>query len=88
MLFDHVLHQRLTRCGHVSLAFFLKIEPRLFQHMHRQRERGLVQHRQRPDRHTSLHGGVLNHRRRDTFAQHGRALHHEGAKGAAGVETA
>ena len=85
-LLDHALDQQLARRGLVGLAFGGKVGPGLVQHVDGQRQRGLVQHRQRAHRQADLHGGVLDHRRRNALAQHGRAFHHVRAEGAAGVE--
>jgi hypothetical protein len=60
----------------------------LVQHVHAQRECGFVQHGQRAHGHAGLDAGVLDGGGRNAFAQHGRAFHHKGAEGAAGVEAA
>ena len=56
--------------------------------MNAERQRRLIEHGQRPDRHARLDAGVFNRGRRNAFAQHSRAFHDKSAKGAAGVKTA
>ena len=80
--------QQLARRGGEGLAFRSKVGAGLVEHMHAERQRGLVQHRQWAHGHAGLHGGVFNEGGRKAFAQHGRAFHDVGAEGAAGVEAA
>ena len=88
VLFHHVGHQQLAGAGDVSLALGLEVGTGLFHHMQAQTQGGLVQHRQRPDRHAALDSGVFYDCGWNALAQHGRTLHHKSAKHAAGKEAA